>query len=145
MFRSLSRVKPPLSAPAKGLRARVNPGVRRITSSTKPPNTAPNPPAPIPKSNPGSSGHNLNPLEDPANDLGGPGGQEMYPASMGVHRRYASQTALGVMVSGAIMYIAKRLQWGVTDPNIVHVLVRDMSKGEIDDVKMIPVRVSAQR
>jgi len=55
-------------------------------------------------------------------------------------RKYATVTAAGVMLSGAIMYISKRLEWGA-DPNVVHVLVRDMSKGEIDDVKMIPVRV----
>lgn len=29
----------------------------------------------------------MNPLEDPANDLGGPGGQELYPASMAFQKR----------------------------------------------------------
>ena len=32
------------------------------------------------------SGHEMNPLEDGANDLGGPGGQELYPASMALQK-----------------------------------------------------------
>ncbi|KAK4442489.1 hypothetical protein QBC34DRAFT_418587 [Podospora aff. communis PSN243] len=147
MFRALpriSRTKPSLSTPAKCLRARVTPGARRrITTSKKAEVLGPNPPAPSPKSNP-PGGHKCNPLEDPANDLGGPGGQELYPPSMAFQKRYASITAAGVMISGAIMYLAKKMTWGPGyDPDVRHVLVRDMSKGEIDDVKMIPVRVSA--
>ncbi|KAK0616177.1 hypothetical protein B0T14DRAFT_588033 [Immersiella caudata] len=144
MFRTIfkaPRAKPPLSAPAKGLRTRVNPGVRRITTGKKSTILGPNPPAPSPKSQP-KGGHDLNPLEDPKNDLGGPGGQELYPASMAIQKKYASITAAGVMVSGAVMYLAQKMTWGPGyDADVRHVLVRDMSKGEIDDVKMIPVKV----
>lgn len=57
-----------------------------------------------------------------------------------VPRRYASITAAGVFVSCAVMYLAKRKQWSA-DPNVVNVLVHDNSKGELDDVKFVPVRV----
>jgi len=43
-------------------------------------------------------------------------------------------------VSCAVMYLAKRKQWSA-DPNVVNVLVHDNSKGELDDVKFVPVRV----
>ncbi|KAK5654750.1 hypothetical protein OQA88_7075 [Cercophora sp. LCS_1] len=89
----------------------------------------------------GAEENNLN--ENPADDLGGPGGQELYPISRTLHKRYASITAAGVMLSGAIMYIAKRLQW-TTDPNVKYVLVHDSSKGELDDVMRVPVRVKAE-
>ncbi|KAK3316831.1 hypothetical protein B0H66DRAFT_626368 [Apodospora peruviana] len=84
--------------------------------------------------------YEANHLNQPANDLGGPGGQELYPYSSRLHRRYRTETVVGIMASLAAMFIAKRTQW-VRDPNIVNVLVHDSSKGELDDVKMIPVRV----
>ena len=84
LFRNTT--KPPLSAPSRCLLARPNAnvnvpraGARRIATGKK----APAPPGPSPRSNPG---HGKNPLEDPANDLGGPGGQELYPASGALQR-----------------------------------------------------------
>lgn len=89
---------------------------------------------------PPSTGHGHNPLEDPANDLGGPGGQELYPISMQVHKTYATITAIGVVASLAGMLAAKRLQRG-GDPNFVSVLVHDDSKGLLGDTWWVPVKL----
>lgn len=59
---------------------------------------------------------------------------------MRLGRRYASITVAGVMLSCAIMYIAKRMQWA-HDPNVKYVLVHDSSKGELGDVMRVPVGV----
>ncbi|KAK1753874.1 hypothetical protein QBC47DRAFT_361874 [Echria macrotheca] len=82
-----------------------------------------------------------NPLEDPREDLGGPGGQELYPVSMALHKRFASITAAWVVAACGVMYLAKRIEWAPRDPDVVHVLIHDNTKGELDDVKRIPVRV----
>src|SRR5437016_1114179 len=83
-----------------------------------------------------------NPLEDPREDLGGPGGQELYPVSMALHkyaynfqshptphcrrcemfsntqkRRYAAITAAWVMAACGVMYLAKRIEWAPRDPD----------------------------
>ncbi|KAK3942871.1 hypothetical protein QBC46DRAFT_339123 [Diplogelasinospora grovesii] len=46
----------------------------------------------------------------PKNDtgLGGPGGQELYPFSNPVHRKYAMITAAGVLAACGWMYMKKR-------------------------------------
>ncbi|KAK0615130.1 hypothetical protein B0T17DRAFT_619947 [Bombardia bombarda] len=70
--------------------------------------------------------------------MGGPGGQEVYPFSNAVHRKYAAITAGGVLTAGAVMYVAKLAERmnspGRSRPNI---LVHDMSKGELDNVKYL--------
>lgn len=86
------------------------------------------------------SPHEHNPYQKLSNDLGGPGGQELYPASAPLRRRYATTTAVGVMAACVAMAMAKLMQ--VTSrPDTVYVLVHDDTKGELDDVRRVPVRV----
>lgn len=84
--------------------------------------------------------HEHNPYQNPSNDLGGPGGQELYPASSPLRRRYATTTAVGVVAACVAMAMAKLMQV-TTRPDTVYVLVHDDTKGELDDVRRVPVRV----
>ncbi|KAG7286858.1 hypothetical protein NEMBOFW57_009176 [Staphylotrichum longicolle] len=75
------------------------------------------------------------PSKDPDN-MGGPGGQEHYPESAGLRRRYAMNTMYGVMAVCSILLAAKFART-TKDPNANYVLVHDSSKGELDDVKYV--------
>ncbi|KAK4642757.1 hypothetical protein QC761_400420 [Podospora bellae-mahoneyi] len=78
------------------------------------------------------------PGHDRANDMGGPGGQESFPASMPYRRRIEYETFYGVLLAIALMCIAKLVQQNY-DPKMNYVLVHDNTKGELDDVKYIPM------
>ncbi|KAK0669850.1 hypothetical protein QBC41DRAFT_364458 [Cercophora samala] len=78
------------------------------------------------------------PGHDQANDMGGPGGQESFPASMPYRRRIEYETFYGVLLAIALMCIAKLVQQNY-DPKMNYVLVHDNTKGELDDVKYIPM------
>ncbi|KAK4109160.1 hypothetical protein N656DRAFT_801270 [Canariomyces notabilis] len=69
-------------------------------------------------------------------DMGGPAGQESFPASSGKRRRIEKITLYGVLGACSIMLIAKLAQRN-SDPNANYVLVHDSTKGELDDVKYI--------
>lgn len=50
------------------------------------------------------------------------------------------------MTACVVMYMAKRLEWGLAqrDPGIGQVLIHDNTKGELDDVRLVPVRVRVE-
>lgn len=75
--------------------------------------------------------------------MGGPGGQELYPASTPLRKKFEHETIYGVLLACTAMAIAKFAQWNY-DPNKKYVLVHDNTKGELDDVKFIPVTVPAE-
>ncbi|KAK3991424.1 hypothetical protein QBC44DRAFT_379671 [Cladorrhinum sp. PSN332] len=77
-----------------------------------------------------------------ANDMGGPGGQELYPASMGLRRKFEYETLAGVLLALSVMGIAKFAQMNY-DKDAEYLLVHDNSKGELDDVKYIKVPAQA--
>ncbi|KAK3317146.1 hypothetical protein B0T19DRAFT_489074 [Cercophora scortea] len=72
-------------------------------------------------------------------NVSGPGGQEVYPYSSQVHRRYATITAAGVLTAGAVMYNAKKGETGnmAGHEEVAKVLVYDPTKGELDNVKLL--------
>ncbi|KAK0732906.1 hypothetical protein B0T26DRAFT_758143 [Lasiosphaeria miniovina] len=76
---------------------------------------------------------------DPKDDMGGPGGQEIYPASWGIQKHYRIVTALGVATACAVMTFAKLLEWN-KDPDSVYVLLHDSTKGELGDVLNLRVK-----
>ncbi len=52
------------------------------------------------------------------------------------------------MASLSAMYLIKRMQQAqknMKDSGVVNVLVHDSSRGELDDVRMIPVKVEASK
>ncbi|KAK3313046.1 hypothetical protein B0H66DRAFT_644163 [Apodospora peruviana] len=53
--------------------------------------------------------------KDAEPDMGGPGGQEQYPETQPIHRKYAGITVAGVLVAGGVMYTMKKKN--VTDTN----------------------------
>ncbi|KAH6842178.1 hypothetical protein B0I37DRAFT_381324 [Chaetomium sp. MPI-CAGE-AT-0009] len=69
-------------------------------------------------------------------DMGGPGGQEHFPESTGLRRRYAITTMYGVLAA-CLALVAARL--ARVNSNAGYVLVHDSSKGELDDVKYLKV------
>ncbi|KAL1838134.1 hypothetical protein VTJ49DRAFT_3013 [Mycothermus thermophilus] len=71
-----------------------------------------------------------------ANDMGGPGGQEHYPESNALRRKFKMNTFFGVAAACSVMAAAKMARLS-RDPNAEYVLVHDASKGELDDVKYI--------
>ncbi|KAK3896902.1 hypothetical protein C8A05DRAFT_48262 [Staphylotrichum tortipilum] len=75
------------------------------------------------------------PVKDRDN-MGGPGGQEHFPESSGLRRRYAMTTMCGVLAACS-MLLGTRMAKMSADPNAHYVLVHDSSKGELDDVKYI--------
>ncbi|KAK4205560.1 hypothetical protein QBC40DRAFT_336189 [Triangularia verruculosa] len=78
------------------------------------------------------------PGHDQANDMGGPGGQESYPASSPYRRKIEYETFYGVLLAIALMGIAKLVKDNY-DPKMNYVLVHDNTKGELDDVKFMPM------
>jgi len=70
--------------------------------------------------------------------MGGPGGQEHFPESTALRRRYAMNTMYGVLAACSIL-IATKVAKLNPEPNANYVLVHDSSKGELDDVKYIKV------
>ncbi|KAK4222794.1 hypothetical protein QBC38DRAFT_447957 [Podospora fimiseda] len=77
-----------------------------------------------------------------ANDMGGPGGQELYPASKGLRKKFEYETLAGVMLALSIMGIAKFAQTNY-DKDAEYLLVHDNTRGELDDVKYIKVPARA--
>lgn len=53
-----------------------------------------------------------------------------------VCRQFAVNTMYGVLAACSVMMVAKVARWN-TDPGANYVLVRDSSKGELDNVKYI--------
>ncbi|KAH6613531.1 hypothetical protein B0J18DRAFT_58509 [Chaetomium sp. MPI-SDFR-AT-0129] len=77
-----------------------------------------------------------NPSNKESNDLGGPGGQESFPTSLPIRKKYARRTMYGVLGSaallGAIGFGRRNLR-----SKEEYVLIHDNSKGELDDVRYI--------
>ncbi|KAL2016199.1 hypothetical protein VTK56DRAFT_4088 [Thermocarpiscus australiensis] len=69
-------------------------------------------------------------------NLGGPGGQEIFPASRALRKQFRKNTLYGVLLACTVMAVAKMARWN-SDPNAAYVLVHDSAKGELDDVKYI--------
>ncbi|KXX74777.1 hypothetical protein MMYC01_208315 [Madurella mycetomatis] len=69
-------------------------------------------------------------------NMGGPGGQESFPASSALRKRFEMNTFYGVLCACTVMMIAKLARWN-SDPSATYILVHDSTKGELDDVKYI--------
>ncbi|KAK4151663.1 hypothetical protein C8A00DRAFT_16981 [Chaetomidium leptoderma] len=72
------------------------------------------------------------------NNMGGPGGQEHFPESAALRRRYAMTTMYGVLAACSILVAARVARFqSAADANAGYVLVHDSTKGELDDVKYV--------
>ncbi|KAH6617657.1 hypothetical protein F5144DRAFT_587045 [Chaetomium tenue] len=69
-------------------------------------------------------------------DMGGPGGQEHYPESAPLRRRYTITTMYGVFAACLALVAVRAAR---LNSNAGYVLVHDSSKGELDDVKYVKV------
>ncbi|KAL2173008.1 uncharacterized protein P884DRAFT_213231 [Thermothelomyces heterothallicus CBS 202.75] len=69
-------------------------------------------------------------------DMGGPGGQEHFPESTALRRRFRITTMYGVLAACVIL-AGTRIVRRYANPTAGYVLVHDSSKGELDDVKYI--------
>ncbi|KAL2149094.1 hypothetical protein VTH82DRAFT_1780 [Thermothelomyces myriococcoides] len=68
--------------------------------------------------------------------MGGPDGQEHFPASAALRRKFTMTTMYGVLAACAIL-AGTRMIRRYANPTSGYVLVHDSSKGELDDVKFI--------
>ncbi|AEO59478.1 hypothetical protein MYCTH_94523 [Thermothelomyces thermophilus ATCC 42464] len=69
-------------------------------------------------------------------DMGGPGGQEHFPESTALRRKFRMTTMYGVLAACVIL-AGTRMVRRYANPTAGYVLVHDSSKGELDDVKYI--------